>query len=60
MRNAVSVSMSNSGTTPHRVRTAALRRRRFGVEQGKRKTGNELIVMWFLAGEGLLVACRPM
>jgi hypothetical protein len=31
-----------------------------GVEQGKRKTGNELIVMWFLAGEGLLVACRPM
>jgi hypothetical protein len=28
VRSAVSVSMSNSGTTPHRVRTAALSRRR--------------------------------
>ena len=31
-----------------------------GVEQGKRKTGNGLILMRFLAGEGLLVASRPM
>jgi hypothetical protein len=27
-----------------------------GVSQGKPETGNEMILRWFLAGEGVLVA----